>query len=472
VDAVAPDWGTPHRQATSWHAVAPNLAIVRGSMVGDRILLNLSPEVELTMFVTKVERHGDDSVSVFGRLVGFEDSSVILVALEDALASEITAPPAGLHYKTKYAGEGAGGVHYICRMDDDKYAPCPGGKLPPPVMPWEDLMPEAGEDQGVDLAAMGYTPRGTCANVGVVFDNMIIYTDVARVAAGGTAAIQAECQLAIDRTNESYENSPISARIRLIARYEVTYNEVGIYDDHLDRLTGTNGQGGAAPWTTIRTDRDQENADFCTLFVNDGDYCGLAWCTASSSSRAYEVVTWDCAAGNLSHPHEIGHNQGCDHDHDNETSGCAAYVYAYGHRFFGTNGTQYRTVMSYSPGTRIPYFSNPNVTFQGTATGVDGTGSSAARNEDAIENRKATCEAYEGTRWDIWVDFSYGSIEVGTYSLPYNTMSEGITNLDNWVSGASEYPNLYVKSGSSTYTGTISKVMTISPCGGSVTIGD
>jgi hypothetical protein len=129
--AEAPEGGTPHRQAVEWHPVAPNMGVVRSSMVGDRIVLNVSPELDLTMLVTKVENHGE-AISVWGRLVGFEDSSVILVAQDDALASDITAPPAGLHYKTKYAVEGGGGVHFICRMDDDRYAPC-GGRLAAPA---------------------------------------------------------------------------------------------------------------------------------------------------------------------------------------------------------------------------------------------------------------------------------------------------------------------------------------------------
>jgi len=295
---------------------------------------------------------------------------------------------------------------------------------------------------------------------------MIVYTNVARAAAGGTSAIQAECQLAIDRTNESYRNSLVNARMRLVSRYEITYDEVGVYNDHLDRLTGTNGMGGAAPWTTVRNNRDTNNADFCTVFVDDDDFCGQGWCT-SAANRGYTTVTWSCAAGRLSYPHEIGHNQGCDHDPDNAGTSCA-YSYSFGHRFFGTNGVQYRTVMSYAPGARVPHFSNPSVTYQGTATGT-----ATRDNESTIENRKATCEAFETTRWDIWVDFGYGGIiEAGFFSFPYNSVNEGVTNIDNWVVGASEYPNLYIKQGSSAFTGTISKTMTIISCGGPVTLGN
>ena len=42
---------------------------------------------------------------------------------------------------------------------------------------------------------------------------------------------------------------------------------------------------------------------------------------------------------------------GCCHDHDN--CGGGAYSYSWGHRFTGNGGGTYRTVMAYSPGTRI-----------------------------------------------------------------------------------------------------------------------
>jgi hypothetical protein len=46
------------------------------------------------------------------------------------------------------------------------------------------------------------------------------------------------------------------------------------------------------------------------------------------------------------------------------------YPYSTGHRFVGTNGAEYRTVMAYAPGTRIGRFSSPLLTFQGTPTGI------------------------------------------------------------------------------------------------------
>jgi hypothetical protein len=456
-------------QAKNHIAAVPNIAALQQAVVGGKFILNVAPDLDLRMTVTLVDRRPDGTFSIRGTLDRIPGTSVMMAVQEDALACDITAAPVNLHYKTRYVRDG---VHLVCEMDDNLYAPCAprpqdDGSLPAVEEnvpePWEvDL---SGEQ--IDVTQNPFDTRGSCSPT-VVFDAMIVYSDTARLDAGGTTAIQAECQLAIDRSNESYENSPVSARMRLVRRYEVAYNEVGIYDDHLDRLTGTNGQGGSGIWPGIRTNRDTFNADFCTLWVADGDACGLAWCT-SGTTRAYSVVTWSCAAGNLSHPHEIGHNQGCDHDPGNSGAGCAALVDSFGHRFNGTDGVQYRTVMSYAPGIRIPYFSNTGQTYQGTATGIVGRD-----NEGTIEARKDTCEAFETTRWDIFVDASYSNFPIpgiGTNAFPYSVLSTGVTAVDDYVTGASEYPNLYLKSDFTTYTGTINKPMTILPCGGAKDLG-
>jgi len=452
--ADTPPGAVPLPQARSFVAANVDVAKLATVRPGDRLGLDVARNVALIAVVRKVERRSESSYSVFGTLEGMDHSSFIFAVENDAAAADITAPSRGLHYRFKYAGNG---VHLICDVDDRAYAPC-GGARPPPALPDEDFFPEA--DEGIEPPPDDPLPHGTCVNVGTVFDGMVVYSDIARDAAGGTNAIHAEIQLAVDRTNETYGNSPISARYRLVHREQVLYNENGSYDDHLDRLTGS----GGGPWPGIRSTRDAVNADFCTLWVDDADSCGLAWCTANNGN-AYSVVTWHCAAGNLSHPHEIGHNQGCEHDPDN--SGCdGAFSYSFGHRFIGSDSNEYRTVMAYAPGTRIPFFSNPNVTFMGTPTGT-----SSRDNTRSINNRRATCEAFQTTRYDIWVDFAFGGSEAGTFASPYNTVSEGVSNLAAPGVGATETPNLFIKAGSTTWTGAINKTMRISTCGGLARIG-
>jgi len=62
--------------------------------------------------------------------------------------------------------------------------------------------------------------------------------------------------------------------------------------------------------------------------------------------------------------HAMGDGGGCP------AEGGLLFDYSNGHRFFGNSGTQWRTVMAYSPGTRIDRFSNPAVLFDGQPTGI------------------------------------------------------------------------------------------------------
>jgi len=85
--------------------------------------------------------------------------------------------------------------------------------------------------------------------------------------------------------------------------------------------------------------------------------------------------------------HEIGHTLGCDHNL--AASQCGIVSYAYGQWFYGDSGTLWGTMMSYT-GSRVLFFSNPNVLWDGQPTGLAGTRDNARR----IRETKATVAAF------------------------------------------------------------------------------
>jgi hypothetical protein len=108
-----------------------------------------------------------------------------------------------------------------------------------------------------------------------------------------------------------------------------------------------------------------------------------------NQNNAFTVTVRSCAVGNLSFAHELGHNMGSAHNPENGSG--ATYSYGYGH---WVNGS-YRTVMSYvdpctSGCTRVAYFSNPSVIYNGAATGVN----NARDNARSINNTADTIAAY------------------------------------------------------------------------------
>jgi hypothetical protein len=127
--------------------------------------------------------------------------------------------------------------------------------------------------------------------------------------------------------------------------------------------------------------------------------------------------------------------------------------------------------MAYAPGTRIPYFSNPNVSYQGQPTGVPIGDPNEAYNASVINETRRSRENFR--LLDIWVDFAYSGIfEFGTFLLPFNTVIEGVNAITTFVDTAVlNFPTLHIKAGSRYETITINKRMRIEACGGTVRIG-
>jgi hypothetical protein len=150
-------------------------------------------------------------------------------------------------------------------------------------------------------------------------------------------------------------------------------------------LAAHNDTGSSsADLTWLRSDtqvadlRDHYGADLVSLLANDGGgFCGIGYVMRnvdpSFASSAFQVTARGCAVGNLSYAHEHGHNMGMEHDPANGTEpGNASYPSSFGHYVDGS----YRTVMSYSNQcnsgcTRVAHFSNPDVTHNGVATGIE-----------------------------------------------------------------------------------------------------
>jgi hypothetical protein len=203
-----------------------------------------------------------------------------------------------------------------------------------------------------------------------VVDVLTAYTPAARQSSGGTAGIQSLIDLAIARTNESFENCDAGLVVRDVHTVEVNYSESSSISTDLSRFRGkTDGF-----MDEVHDLRDLYGADACALISNSSGACGVAYLMTNVSpgfqGSAFSVTVRSCAVGNLTYAHELGHNFGCAHDRDN--AGGASKPYAYGYR---TPNNQYRTVMAYSPGSRKPIFSSPlhqwNGLVMGTAAGED-----------------------------------------------------------------------------------------------------
>jgi Metallo-peptidase family M12 len=225
------------------------------------------------------------------------------------------------------------------------------------------------------------TKRSDISATAVNIRILVAYTTDAVTAAGGEAAIQTLISNLITYTNTAHSNSETGVTFTLAGMYALSSASTDNFSTDLTAAT----EPADGVWDDLHTVRTQYCADMVAVLIGGTQgqtICGLAWLGGNATNMPqYSGQMFSVTSVNqdicsyLTFTHELGHNLGSDHDAAN-SGGAPAYTYSYGYRFTG-NSTQYRTVMAYQPGTRIPYFSNPRLTYEGAALGVAGQADNA-----------------------------------------------------------------------------------------------
>ena len=438
-----------------------DLALLGSLQPGETVNLNVTPGLAFVGVVDQVLWRQDRRFTVSGSLERAAFGSFMIVVEDDVAAATIRVPTQDRLFELRYLGNG---VHLVADIDSSRYLPeappISNGLAVPPES--EPATSPTGDDER--QGSGGTTSYAACGRPAPVFDVLVVYTTLARDQAGGTNAIHALCQLAIDENNRIYANSGIDARMRLVYRGWVDYDENGTNQEHLDRLEASNDGN----MDGVHTLRDAYGADFVSLLVDDPNTPGIGNCIADAG-RAFSVVNWSYITGRFTLTHEIGHNLGCGHNREDASSFCQLHSYSYGWYFTGNSGTDHGTVMSYV-GTRIPFYSNPGVSFDGQPTGVRIGETDEAFNARTIGLRRSAAEGFRGTVFEKWVDFDALPLGFGTFDLPYNTFATGVAETFHTPAG-SPVPELWIKTGSTTETLRITKPMKLRVCGGDVRIG-
>src|SRR5690348_5564061 len=194
-------------------------------------------------------------------------------------------------------------------------------------------------------------------------DVMVLYTPQALSDAGSVAAIDARVHRSIADTNLVMAQSGVNASVRLVYEGEVQYAESGVLNTDLNQL-----QSGTGPFAGVQALRNRYGADLVSLWVGSGDEGGRAFqpdnLSTSRPDYGFNVVQEQYADDNYIFAHETAHNFGAGHDRSDTSPRNISY--AYGKTF--TIGSQVvGDIMSDTE--RVPYYSNPNVTFRGVAVG-------------------------------------------------------------------------------------------------------
>ncbi len=227
-------------------------------------------------------------------------------------------------------------------------------------------------------------------------DVMVVYTQGARSASGGVSGIESAIIGAVARSNQAYLNSQVDINLNLVHMAEVNYTETNDMSVTLSALRSTSdGQ-----MDEVHGWRNTYGADLVALISTDTNYCGIGYLLGSSSqsSSGFSVTKQGSCLNAYTFPHELGHNMGCAHDRANAGS-AGAYPYSYGYRYCQSGG--YRTIMSYScsGATRVGYFSNPNVSYNGLPTGIDyeTDPANSADNARSLNNTKSWVSAFRAS---------------------------------------------------------------------------
>ncbi|HRX70721.1 MAG: fibronectin type III domain-containing protein [Candidatus Competibacteraceae bacterium] len=296
-----------------------------------------------------------------GHIDGEKNSEVVLAAKGNVLMGTVRTQDR--FFEIVYVN---GNTHAVRELDPNK--------IPAQFEPQEALIPAEEGDKSASTDSVT-TSGDITTSTGQVIDIAVVYSPQARNNAGGATGIETKIMNAVTRANQAYLNSQIDMQLNLVYMGEVAYTETGNMSDALSRLRSTTD----GYIDDVHSLRDQYAADQVVLISADSNYCGIAytmnssWISTAFAPYAFAVLhddsVYNCLGSYDSFAHELGHNQGNAHDPDSSSSP-GAYPDSYGYRICGL----FRDIMSYncSGEPRIPYFSNPDVLYNGQPIGVPG----------------------------------------------------------------------------------------------------
>lgn len=381
-------------------------------------VFDLFDDVQLIGQVERLERHHDQRAVYYGSLTNVRGGDFILAYNEGHVAATFNTPGMG-SYQIRPRGDGT-----VAALEIDlSHLPSCNAQLPiskttglPDISPEEirakaalhELYAAAPPVEGGTFSGTGQQGGDGEGLIFTTIDMLIVFTENATTAAGGLGPMGAIIDLTFARANSALINSEVGLRLRMVRSEEVAYTEIN-FDTSLDNLTD-----GVGAFSEVPTWRNQSGADLVAL-IFDG-VGGLAWIYNGSSNFGYSVNGLSAIEGTFIH--EVGHNLGCRHDRENNSS-TPLYPYGHGWRFTPEGSSQLRTIMAYAPGSRVPYFSNPDVTYMGTSTGVAIGEPLQSNNAEVIRLTKALAATFRNDNGNTPPSVT---LESPTYSDPFKAL--------------------------------------------------
>jgi hypothetical protein len=291
-----------------------------------------------------IESRTDKGFTWIGKIAGDKLSSVILVVRDRKVTGEVRGR-AGLYRIAPLRD----GKHVLMKIDESRF---PDDE--PPVGP----LPRGGSKQRQKQSGKVIEDAKPATGAPPKAYNLRVLVAYTAKAEASVPDIEGEIAVAEQQANESYKNSGINLRLKVVGTYKTKYVETGQASTDI-----------AMTEVLDRRKEKQYAADLAVLLVSDlrssnGALCGRAKGIGMDFNGAFVLVKASCL-GRPTMAHEIGHILGARHnwEKDGRTDPCGKY----GHGLYSIPG-RWSTVMSYAcrPGStvcpRVLYWSNPKLT--------------------------------------------------------------------------------------------------------------
>jgi|GEM_PF-6652611 len=321
------------------------------------INLNLPDGQNIPLDSTRIEERTPRDYSLFGSSADPSNSTILVIQDNDIVGTVRTADKV---YSIRPLDNGQ---HALIWVDEPAFPVDYPAEETPEFKQIQrqfdqirrQYQEEEKEEEEIDLLPFSQQ------NDGDIIDAIVAYTPAARVAAGN---IDASIQLAIDQTNESYKNSNINSRLRLVHKYETNYAQSDSMLLDLARFV-IKFDGIMDEVHDLRNDY---GADIAMLIIgnkpNIEGFGGFPATQYPVAPLAFAVLNQNLVTNMYAFGHEIGHIQGCAHNPEEPTGINPFFSYGYGLRCLSDG---FRTIMAYptDDGTFppvIPFWSNPDIT--------------------------------------------------------------------------------------------------------------
>ncbi len=345
------------------------------------ISLTLFDDTTVNAVLDRTVTRANGNFTWFGHLLDIPLSSVVLVVHDEKITGTVVFP--GGNYQIRPTDND---LHRVFQVDES-------------LLPEQKCVGDHGQDSHRSIqhkdhskSLFGAQPFSAYAagdDDGSEIDIIVLYT---AGAAEDSTDIVAEAQLMIDNANQTFINSNINTQLRLVHHQEVAYDAsewpFTILGDLKDP---TDGELDIAHIL-----RAKYNADLVTLLVKDMELaCGIGYIMQEVDpvyeSEGFNVVKQSCNTLNYVVAHEIGHNLGARHDRYVDPTDNSPFTYNHG---YVNVAQEWRTVMAYESECKaadgtcgwIPYWSNPDIEYDGYAIGIPEGNSEAADNHKALNN--------------------------------------------------------------------------------------